>query len=142
MKILTKDLIGSQVMNKYRALYKGKWIEIEAVTSHSAQLKATEIFKADKSYDVAVILCENKEWNECHDLALSLLTNNWQSLPALKKLYGQNTVVPFADLLEWGKADFLSEPLTHNGVMAGSNTFFKLGSGKREYTDTRELVNQ
>ena len=47
-----------QAMNGYKALYKGKWIEVYANTSYEAQQKASVIFKAKKSYDVTVILCE------------------------------------------------------------------------------------
>jgi hypothetical protein len=45
-------------MNGYKAFYKGRSIEITAETSYKAQLKAAEIFKAKKSYDVTVVLCE------------------------------------------------------------------------------------
>ena len=43
-------------MNTYKAFYKGKEIEVEAETSYKAQLKASEIFKAKKSYQVTVVL--------------------------------------------------------------------------------------
>ena len=45
-------------MNKYNAYYKGKQIEVCAETSYKAQLAAAAIFRAKKSYDVSVILCE------------------------------------------------------------------------------------
>lgn len=45
-------------MNGYKAFYKGKSIEVYAESSHKAQLKAAELFKAKKSYDVTVVLCE------------------------------------------------------------------------------------
>jgi hypothetical protein len=43
-------------MNTYHAFYKGKKIEIEAVTSLMAQLAAAAKFKAKKSFDVTVVL--------------------------------------------------------------------------------------
>ncbi len=45
-------------MNGYQAFYRGKTIEVYAETSFSAQKKAAEQFKAKKSYEVTVILCE------------------------------------------------------------------------------------
>lgn len=45
-------------MNGYKAFYKGKQIEVYAESSYQAQLKAAETFKAKKSYDVTVVLCE------------------------------------------------------------------------------------
>jgi hypothetical protein len=45
-------------MNGYIALYKGRQIEVESDTSYHAQLKAAEVFKARKSYEVSVYLCE------------------------------------------------------------------------------------
>lgn len=45
-------------MNGYIALYKGKQIEIYANTSYEAQQIASKQFKAKKSYEVSVYLCE------------------------------------------------------------------------------------
>lgn len=45
-------------MNGYIALYKGKRIEVRAESSYQAQVKAAAQFKARKSYDVSVTLCE------------------------------------------------------------------------------------
>ena len=45
-------------MNGYIALYKGKKLEIMADTSYHAQLKAAVLFRARKSYEVTVVLCE------------------------------------------------------------------------------------
>ena len=45
-------------MNAYVAFYKGKRIEVQAETSYKAQLKAAELFRARKSYDVSVVLAE------------------------------------------------------------------------------------
>jgi hypothetical protein len=44
--------------NGYIAFYKGKRIEVYALTSYQAQIKAAEIFKAKKSYEVTVMLAE------------------------------------------------------------------------------------
>lgn len=45
-------------MNGYKAFYKGKEIEVYANTSLEAQNKAAKEFKAKKSYEVTVVLCE------------------------------------------------------------------------------------
>jgi len=46
-------------MNRnYLAIYKNKRIEVTAPTSYEAQLKAAEILKARKSYDVNVYLAD------------------------------------------------------------------------------------
>lgn len=45
-------------MNGYIAFYRGKQIEVQAETSYKAQLKAAELFKARKSYEVTVMLAE------------------------------------------------------------------------------------
>ena len=45
-------------MNGYIALYKGKQLEVYANTSYEAQQKASAQFKAKKSYEVDVYLCE------------------------------------------------------------------------------------
>ena len=45
-------------MNGYIAFYKGKKIEVQAETSYKAQLLAASQFKAKKSYEVTVVLCE------------------------------------------------------------------------------------
>lgn len=45
-------------MNGYIAIYKGKQIEVYADSSYKAQLKAAEILKVKKSYQVNVYLCE------------------------------------------------------------------------------------
>lgn len=54
-------------MNGYKAFYKGKSVDVYADTSYRAQLDAAKLFKAKKSYQVTVVLCE-KEGNEIiHD---------------------------------------------------------------------------
>ena len=45
-------------MNGYKAFYKGKSIEVYADSSYQAQQVAAKQFKAKKSYDVTVVLCE------------------------------------------------------------------------------------
>lgn len=45
-------------MNGYKAFYRGKSCEVTAETSYKAQLLAAEKFKARKSYEVTVVLCE------------------------------------------------------------------------------------
>ena len=47
-------------MNGYKAFFKGKTCEVTAATSYEAQQKAAAIFKARKTYDVTVILCEKQ----------------------------------------------------------------------------------
>lgn len=43
-------------MNTYHAFFKGKKVEVKADTTYEAQKLAASIFKARKSYDVAVVL--------------------------------------------------------------------------------------
>lgn len=45
-------------MNGYKCFYKGKTIEVYADTTYQAQQKAAALFKAKKSYEVTVMLCE------------------------------------------------------------------------------------
>lgn len=45
-------------MNGYVAFYRGKRIEVQAETSYKAQLKAAELFRTKKSYEVTVVLAE------------------------------------------------------------------------------------
>ena len=47
-------------MNGYKAFYKGKTLEVYSDTSYQAQLKASQLFRAKKSYDVIVVLCEKE----------------------------------------------------------------------------------
>lgn len=48
-------------MNGYIAFYKGKQIEVRAETAYKAQLAAAAQFKAKKSYEVHVVLCEKAD---------------------------------------------------------------------------------
>lgn len=50
----------SEKMNGYKAFYKGKQLDVYADSSYQAQQKAAIAFKAKKSYDVTVILCEKQ----------------------------------------------------------------------------------
>ena len=45
-------------MNGYKAFYKGKTLDVYALTSYAAQCEAAKQFKARKSYEVTVMLCE------------------------------------------------------------------------------------
>ena len=49
------------IMNGYKAFYKGRSIEVMADTSYQAQKLAAKQFKAKKSYQVSVVLCEIEE---------------------------------------------------------------------------------
>lgn len=53
-------------MNGYKAFYKGKSIEVYANTSYEAQQLASKQFKAKKSYEVTVVLCEKGETQVIH----------------------------------------------------------------------------
>jgi hypothetical protein len=56
-------------MNGYKCFYKGKTIEVEANTSFDAQKIAAAKFKAKKSYDVTVVLCEKNGKQVTHSTA-------------------------------------------------------------------------
>ena len=45
-------------LNGYKAFYKGKQKDVYAETSYKAQLLAAQEFKAKKSYEVTIVLCE------------------------------------------------------------------------------------
>ena len=45
-------------MRTYQAFYKNRVITVTASTSYEAQLKAAAVFKARKSYDVAIVLAD------------------------------------------------------------------------------------
>jgi len=53
-------------MNGYKALYRGKTLDVYEESSYKAQLKATELFKARKSYDVTIVLCEKNNEQVIH----------------------------------------------------------------------------
>lgn len=48
-------------MNGYKAFWRGKTCEVYALTSYEAQLAAAKIFKAKKSYEVSVVICERAD---------------------------------------------------------------------------------
>jgi hypothetical protein len=48
-------------MNGYMAFYKGRTAEVYATTSYEAQQAAAKIFKAKKSYEVSVVICERAD---------------------------------------------------------------------------------
>lgn len=50
--------------NGYKAFYKGKTTEVYAPTSYEAQQQAAKYFKAKKSYDVTVVLCERSDGSQ------------------------------------------------------------------------------
>lgn len=45
----------------YVALWRGKRVEVRASTALEAQTKAAQLFKARKSYEVSVYLCERSD---------------------------------------------------------------------------------
>jgi hypothetical protein len=45
-------------MRTYQAFYKNQVITVMAATSYAAQLAAAKVFKAKKSYDVAIVLAD------------------------------------------------------------------------------------
>jgi hypothetical protein len=47
-------------MNGYKCFYRGKTCEVYAATSYEAQLKAAAMFKAKKTYEITVVLCEKQ----------------------------------------------------------------------------------
>jgi len=46
--------------------YKGKSVEVKANTSYEAQQLASKQFKAKKSYDVTIVLCEKGDDQVVH----------------------------------------------------------------------------
>lgn len=59
-------------MNGYKAFYRGKSIEVYAATSLEAQTKAAAIFKARKSYEVTVVICERADGSQVTHSTASL----------------------------------------------------------------------
>ena len=56
-------------MFTYVAFYKGKQITVNALRSYDAQLIASKIFKAKKSYEVTVMLASKNDEPVIHDPA-------------------------------------------------------------------------
>lgn len=55
--------------NGYKAFYKSKTVELYAPSSYQAQQIAAQHFKAKKSYDVTVVLCEKDDETVVHSTA-------------------------------------------------------------------------
>jgi hypothetical protein len=55
-----------RVINSYKAFYRDKVIEVQAETTFGAQVLASEMFKAKKSYEVSVSLCEREDKQVTH----------------------------------------------------------------------------
>ncbi len=56
-------------MNGYKAFYRNNTLEVYADSSYEAQQKAARLFKARKSYDVTVVLCEKEGKQVVHSTA-------------------------------------------------------------------------
>jgi hypothetical protein len=56
-------------MFTYIAFYKGKEITVNALRTYDAQLIASKIFKAKKSYEVTVMLASKNDEPVIHDPA-------------------------------------------------------------------------
>ena len=56
-------------MNGYKAFYRGRSLDVRAETSRAAQLEAAKRFRARKSYEVSVILCERDGERVAHSTA-------------------------------------------------------------------------
>ncbi len=65
----TKADAGQNSANGYKAFYRGKTCEVYAATSYEAQQKAAAVFKAKKSYEVTVMLCEKSGEQVTHSTA-------------------------------------------------------------------------
>jgi hypothetical protein len=57
-------------VNGYKAFYRNKETEVYAETSYDAQQQAAKFFKAKKSYDVTVILCEKEGEQVTHSTSI------------------------------------------------------------------------
>jgi len=55
--------------NGYKAFYKSKTVDLYAPSSYQAQLTAAAHFKAKKSYDVSIVLCEKGDEQISHSTA-------------------------------------------------------------------------
>lgn len=56
-------------MNGYLAFYRGRTVEVTASTALDAQRAASAIFKARKSYQVAVVICQRGGETVAHSTA-------------------------------------------------------------------------
>lgn len=56
-------------MNGYKAFYKGKELDIYANSSYEAQKLAAIQFKAKKTYEITIVLCEKSGAQIIHNAA-------------------------------------------------------------------------
>lgn len=56
-------------MNGYKAFFRGKTLEVYAESSYGAQQEAAKLFKARKSHEVTVVLCERDGEQVTHSTA-------------------------------------------------------------------------
>jgi hypothetical protein len=56
-------------MNKYVCMYRGKELVVEADTTYKAQLLASQMLKAKRSYEVSVYLVEHNGKEYVHSTA-------------------------------------------------------------------------
>lgn len=54
-------------MNGYKAFYKGKELDIYANSSYEAQKLAATQFKAKKTYEITIVLCEKSGEQVSHN---------------------------------------------------------------------------
>ena len=54
-------------MNGYKAFYKGKELDIYANSSYEAQKLAAIQFKAKKTYEITIVLCEKSGTQVSHN---------------------------------------------------------------------------
>lgn len=54
------------MINSYKAFYRGMVVEVQAETTFGAQVLASEMFKAKKSYEVSIVLCEVEDKQVTH----------------------------------------------------------------------------
>jgi hypothetical protein len=68
MLVVNINQYTREFMNSYKAFYKNKQLDIKANTSYEAQKQASVLFKAKKSYDVTVVLCEINNKQVIHSI--------------------------------------------------------------------------
>ena len=54
----------------YKAFYRGRQTEVRATSSYKAQQKAAIFFKAKKSFEVSVVLCERPDGSQVVHVAV------------------------------------------------------------------------
>ena len=60
----------------YKCFYRGKTCEVYALRSFDAQEEAAKIFKAKKSYEVTVMLCEKEGKEVVHAAIPNIVRTN------------------------------------------------------------------